>query len=129
MLPRMLLVTAAMSCAMAVAVAAFSDREFCDVAKQVAIAAEQDVGNWIDRKTRNAGIIVDCTDKVVQFKRFTYLPTTAFNDAWKQRTSTSWNARHCSSAIWREAVKTGWKVQLGVWSADGGHASMLAQCD
>ncbi len=129
MLSRMLLTTAAMAMALAMPVAAFSDTEFCAVANQMAVAAEQDVGIWIDRKTRSAGITVDCAKKVIQFKRFTYLPGAELNDGWKQRTAASWNSQHCLSTLWREAVKNSWKMVLGVWSADGGHASMVAECE
>ena len=53
---------------------AFQDREFCVVAQQLAAAAEKDVGVWIDRTTRNAGMTVACDRKIVEFTRFTYGP-------------------------------------------------------
>jgi hypothetical protein len=53
---------------------ALDDRDFCSAAKQFAIAAEQDVGLWLDRVTRNGGMEVWCDRKMVVFKRFTYAP-------------------------------------------------------
>ena len=54
---------------------ALDDKEFCVSAQQLAIAAEKDVGVWIDRVTRNAGMVVSCDRKTVQFTRFTYSPS------------------------------------------------------
>ena len=62
---------------------ALDDKEFCVSAQQLAIAAEKDVGVWIDRVTRNAGMEVSCDRKTVQFTRFTYAPSASMNDAWK----------------------------------------------
>ena len=42
---------------------AFDDKQFCVAAQQVAIAAERDIGIWIDRVTRNAGLSVACDKK------------------------------------------------------------------
>jgi hypothetical protein len=51
---------------------AFDDKQFCVATQQLAIAAEKDIGIWIDRVTRNAGIVVPCDRKLVEFTRFTY---------------------------------------------------------
>lgn len=39
---------------------AFDDREFCVAARLFALAASTDIGLWIDRTTRNAGMVVCC---------------------------------------------------------------------
>src|SRR6516162_2994623 len=39
---------------------ALDDRDICVLAEQLALAAERDVGIWIDRQTRNAGMVVSC---------------------------------------------------------------------
>ena len=109
-------------------VAAFNDKDFCVVAEQLAIAAERDIGNWIDRTTRTAGMVVTCATKAVEFKRFSYAPAADMNVAWKERMSAEWSTTHCSSRLWREAIENGWTVTLGVWSADGGHTSLQARC-
>jgi hypothetical protein len=107
---------------------AFDDREFCVVAQQFAIAAEKDVGVWIDRTTRNAGMRVVCDQRTVEFTRFTYAPAAAMDEAWKGRKSDDWNATHCASRVWSEAIRNGWKIVLSQNSADGGRVLITAAC-
>ncbi len=107
---------------------ALDDKEFCVSAQQLAIAAEKDVGVWIDRVTRNAGMVVSCDRKTVQFTRFTYAPSASMNEAWKASKAADWNATHCSSPIWGEAVRGGWKIVLSQTAADGGQVTITAQC-
>ena len=107
---------------------AFDDRDFCSAAKQLAIAAEQDVGHWLDRSTRNGGMGVWCDRKMVEFKRFTYASSTSMTNDWKARKAVEWNAAQCGSPLWGEAVRQGWKVELSVTAADGGRAAFSAKC-
>jgi hypothetical protein len=107
---------------------AFVDREFCVVAQQFAIAAEKDIGVWIDRVTRNAGMAVSCDKKTVEFTRFTYAPSASMDQAWKERKAADWNAIHCGSAVWNEAIRNGWKIVQSVNAADGGRILIAAQC-
>jgi hypothetical protein len=108
---------------------AFQDREFCVVAQQLAAAAEKDIGVWIDRTTRNAGMAVSCEKKIVEFTRFTYVPAASMDQAWKERKGSDWSAIYCSSAVWNEAIRNGWKVVLSQNSADGGRVLIAAKCD
>jgi hypothetical protein len=110
------------------AASALDDRDFCVVAQQLAVAAEKDIGVWIDRVTRSAGMLVLCERKTVQFTRFTYAPSASMNDTWKQSKAADWSATHCSSPVWGEAVRGGWKIVLSQTSADGGQVSITAQC-
>ena len=96
----------------AAAASALDDRDFCVVAQQLAVAAEKDIGVWIDRVTRSAGMLVLCDRKTVQFTRFTYAPSASMNDTWKQSKAADWSATHCSSPVWGEAVRGGWKIVL-----------------
>lgn len=107
---------------------ALDDREFCVSAQQLALAAEKDIGVWIDRQTRNAGMVVACDKKTVQFTRFTYAPSASMDEAWKARKAADWNSVHCNSPIWKEAVANGWKIVLSQTAADGGQATITAQC-
>jgi hypothetical protein len=107
---------------------ALDDRDFCVVAQQLAVAAEKDIGVWIDRVTRSAGMLVLCDRKTVQFTRFTYAPSASMNDTWKQSKTADWSATHCSSPVWGEAVRGGWKIVLSQTSADGGQVSITAEC-
>jgi len=73
MLLRPLHLVLALACTLPLPAAqAFDDRDFCSAAQQFAIAAEQDVGHWLDRTTRNGGVGVWCDRRTVEFKRFTY---------------------------------------------------------
>ena len=107
---------------------ALDDKEFCVSAQQLAIAAEKDVGVWIDRVTRNAGMVVSCDRKTVQFTRFTYVPSASMNDAWKASKAADWNTVHCNSRIWNEAIANGWKIVLSQTAADGGQVRITAEC-
>lgn len=109
-------------------VLAFDDKGFCVVARQLAHAAEKDVGIWIDRVTRNAGMAASCDLKVIEFTRFTYIASTSMTAGWKAARSSEWNASLCSSPLWREAIDNGWTVALAVSSVDGSRATFKAQC-
>jgi hypothetical protein len=109
-------------------VQAFSDADFCSAAKQLAAAAEQDVGVWLDRVTRNGGMGVWCDRKIVEFKRFTYATTASMTNEWKARKLAEWNSSQCGGALWAEAIRQGWKIQLSVTAADGGQATFAAKC-
>jgi hypothetical protein len=129
--PRCLLALAAVAPASLTPLAlalAFDDREFCVAAEQFALAANKDIGVWIDRVTRNAGMVVSCNTKMVEFKRFTYAPPASMSGSWKERKAEEWNARHCNSPIWTEAIRNGWKIVLSLTAADGGHVSLTARC-
>lgn len=107
---------------------AFSDREFCIVAQQLVAATQADVGVWIDRQTRNAGMSVSCDRRTVEFTRFTYQPSASMDQAWRERKAADWNAVHCASPVWNEAVRNGWKIVLVQASADGGRVTVAAEC-
>ena len=107
---------------------AFDDREFCVAAEQFALAQTKDIGLWIDRTTRNAGMVVSCDMKVVEFKRFIYAPSASMTESWKERKAAEWNATRCNNPIWNDAIRNGWKVALTVTAVDGSHVSLTAQC-
>ena len=107
---------------------AFDDKDFCVTAQQLAVAADRDVGVWVDRMTRNAGMIVSCDRKVIEFVRFTYTPTVAMDGVWKERKTAEWNGTHCASRLWTQAIRNEWKIALSLTAYDGGHISLNAQC-
>jgi hypothetical protein len=107
---------------------AFDDKQFCAATQQVAIAAEGDIGVWIDRVTRNAGVAVACDRKTVEFTRFTYIASASMTELWKADKAKEWNSAQCNSVLWREAIDNGWAITLTVAAADGGRATFKAQC-
>jgi hypothetical protein len=107
---------------------ALDDRDYCVLAQQLAIAAEKDIGIWIDRMTRNGGMLVSCDRRTIEYRRFTYAPSATMTDAWKARKGADWNKMHCDSAIWRDAIGSGWKIILSETAADGARVTFTAQC-
>lgn len=107
---------------------ALDDRDICVLAEQLATAAEKDIGIWIDRATRNAGMRVACAARTIEYRRFTYTPSAAMTDAWKARKAADWNATHCDSAVWRDAILRGWRIVLSETAADGGQVAFTARC-
>ena len=107
---------------------AFDDKDFCIAAQQLALAANNDVGLWIDRTTRNGGMTVACDARRIEFKRFSYAPSSSMTESWKELKSAEWNATHCNNPIWSEAIRGGWQIALTVTTADGSSASISAQC-
>ena len=107
---------------------AFDDKQFCAAAQQLAIAAEGDIGVWIDRVTRNAGMAVACDRRMVEFTRFTYVASAAMTEHWKADRAKEWSSAQCNSVLWREAIDNGWAITLTVAAADGGRAIFKAQC-
>jgi hypothetical protein len=108
---------------------AFDDREFCVAVQQLAVAADQDVGQWTDRVTRNAGIAIRCERKTVEFKRFTYSPSSSMDAKWQARKAEDWNLTQCARVLWADAVRNGWAIVLDVTAADGGHVALTARCN
>ena len=107
---------------------AFDDGDFCAAVKQLAAAADGDIGVWLDRKTRSAGMVVACDRKTVTFRRFTYTPTAGMDATWKERTAAEWNGTQCASRLWAQAIRNDWKVALSVTAFDGGNVSLDATC-
>jgi hypothetical protein len=109
-------------------VSALDDGDYCVLAQQLALAAEKDIGIWIDRSTRNAGMQVSCDRRIIEYRRFTYSPSASMTDAWKARKGADWSRTHCDSAIWRDAIGRGWKIVLSETAADGASVTFTAQC-
>jgi hypothetical protein len=126
--PRRLLAAAVISLTPRVPALAFDDSEFCVAAQQFTVAENKDVGLWIDRTTRNAGMTVTCETRTVEFKRFTYALSSSMSSAWKEHKAAEWNARHCNNPIWSAAIRSGWKILLTTTSIDRKSASIIAEC-
>jgi hypothetical protein len=107
---------------------AFEDKELCVAAQQLAIAANRDIGIWIDRVTRNAGVVVACDSKAVEFTRFAHVASASMTDHWRAAKASEWNSAQCNSLFWRQAIDNGWAIVLNIASADGGRATFKAQC-
>jgi hypothetical protein len=106
----------------------FDDKAFCAAAQQLAFAANQDVGLWLDRTTRNGGMTVSCDARAVEFNRFTYAPSDVMSESWKQREAKALNATHCNNPIWQDAIGNGWRITLTVTAPDGARVSIDARC-
>jgi len=104
------------------------DGDYCVLAQQLALAAEKDIGIWIDRSTRNAGMQVSCDRRIIEYRRFTYSPSASMTDAWKARKGADWNRMHCDSAVWKDAIGRGWRIILSETAADGASVTFTANC-
>ena len=107
---------------------AVDDKATCVAARQLALAAEKDVGLWVDKVTRNAGMSVSCERKRIEFTRFTYMRSSSMDDAWTQRKAADWSATYCANPVWSEALQSGWRIVLSVTAADGGRVAVDAKC-
>jgi hypothetical protein len=107
---------------------AFDDKQFCVAVRQLALAAEKDVGLWIDRQTRSAGLKATCERRTVEFTRFTYLPSSSMTAEWKAARAAEWSKAQCASDVWSDAIANGWAIILEIAAADGGKATFKAQC-
>jgi hypothetical protein len=107
---------------------ALDDGDYCVLAQQLAIATEKDIGIWIDRTTRNAGMVVSCNRRIIEYRRFSYTSAASMTDAWKARKGAEWNRTHCASAVWKDAIGRGWKITLSETAADGTSIAFTAQC-
>ena len=107
---------------------AFDDKEFCVAAQQFAFAANQDIGLWLDRATRNGGMTVSCDARAVEFSRFIYAPSDIMNENWKRREAEAFNSVYCNSVIWKDAITNGWRITLTVTATDGARVSIDARC-
>lgn len=108
---------------------AFSDQDFCSAARQFAAAIERDVGIWVDRTTRNAGVGVFCERKSVEFWHFTYISSASMDEAWQRRKAGDWNTKQCASLTWGDAIRNGWRIDLVITSADGRRVAFAARCE
>ena len=104
---------------------AFSDQDFCSAARQFATAIERDVGIWVDRTTRNAGVGVFCERKSVEF----WQTSASMDEAWQRHKAGDWNTKQCASLTWGDAIRNGWRIDLVVTSADGRRVAFAARCE
>jgi hypothetical protein len=123
-----LLLVASAALAVSAPARGFDDRDICAAAQQVAIAVENDIGVWIDRVTRQAGMVVACDKKVIEFRGFTYTPATSMTEAWQAQQVAKWKRTRCAGPIWTEAIRNDWKIVLTITSVDRRQLSLQAQC-
>src|SRR6476620_659650 len=108
---------------------AFDEKAFCAAAEQFAFAANQDIGLWLDRTTRNGGMVVICEKRLIEVRRFTSARSDTVNESWKRREQQAFSATHCNNPIWQDAIASGWRVTLTVTAADGARVSIGARCE
>jgi hypothetical protein len=100
----------------------------CQAMMVIARAANADAGAWLDRHTRNDGVEVICSSKIVQFKQFSTLPSGARNSEWRDRQQQEWIDRYCTDYAWRPALAAGWNVRLALTTRADERAEIIATC-
>jgi hypothetical protein len=98
---------------------AFDNTQFCQAVTQLQRAATRDIGNWLNRTTRNDGIELYCERKLVHFKRYASTPGSGLREAWREAKTEEWRGITCTNAMWREAVDNGWLISATVTTATG----------
>ena len=105
--------------------AAFDDVEFCGEMKGFSERAKQDVGVMVDAVTRNDGTAVLCGLRVIDFKKFSTAPTTAYREGWRARKERQWSETSCQ--YFSAALKAGWTISQTLTFIDG--ARVVLYCD
>ncbi len=98
---------------------AFDNAQFCQALGQFTRAVTRDIGNWINRTTRNDGVEVFCDRKLVHFKRYASTPGSGLREAWRESKTEEWRSITCTNAMWREAVDNGWIISETVTTKTG----------
>lgn len=106
---------------------AFDDKAFCEELTQFKKAGEQDIGQMIDKYTRNDGMTLLCGNKIVEFKKFIVTESSAFREGWKERKAKQWNEIYCKE-LWLDAIKGRWTVAVQIITLDGERFWHKATC-
>ncbi|SRR6266404_6924656 len=109
--------------------AQFADKEFCDPMRQFADKANKDAGSMLDSITRNDGMAVLCSSKIVDFKKFLNVDDSSFRDGWVQRKQQQWNEIYCKDNYWLKAIAAGWTVAQTMTFVNGKRYWMKAECN
>lgn len=105
------------------------DRAYCLQLTHRAVRTNAQAGKWLDRVRRHDGVIVQCENKRIEFRRFMAVAPDRMGDDWEDREERSWNAAQCSNPRSREAIEKGWTVRAVYTTASGRNVSFDAECD
>jgi hypothetical protein len=128
------LATAAVAFALTAPASAHGDgareKAFCLTLTHRAVRENARAGKWLDPVTRHDGVVVECEDKRIDFRRFTTLEPGRTSDAWRERTERDWKAAQCSNETSRQAMEKGWTIRATYTMASGENVSFNAdECD
>jgi hypothetical protein len=105
------------------------DRAYCLELTHRAVRANAQAGKWLDRVRRHDGVIVQCDDRRIEFRRFMAAAPDRMSDDWEEREEKAWNVSQCGNARSREAIQKGWTVRAVYTTANGRNVSFDAECD
>jgi hypothetical protein len=84
------------------------DRAYCLELTHRAVRANAQAGKWLDRVRRHDGVVVQCDDKRIEFRRFVTAAPDRMGDDWEEREEKAWNVTQCAiSARERRSRKAG----------------------
>ena len=125
------LAAAAMTLAVAGPAQARDDeRAYCLTLTHRAVQANAQAGKWLDRVTRHDGVVIECDDKRIEFRRFSSLAPNRAGDEWREHTEQAWRRTQCTDARSRQAINKGWTIRATYTMATGENVSFNAEdCD
>ena len=107
---------------------AFDHTVFCAEKIDLAEKDQLEAGVWLDEFTRNESVSVQCSMRMIEFRRYLDLPSGDLDDAWRQREKIRWNSAHCSDPDWHEAIRNGWAIASTLITTTGERIWYTAQC-
>ena len=107
----------------------FDQDEFCDSVTEVAQRMNARRGRWLDRSTRQDGVMVECEAKTLEAKRFVNANPDDMREGWENRKQRQWNAAYCKHVSWREAIDNGWSIISTLTFRNGEQAVFVAECE
>ncbi len=88
---------------------AFSDEDFCRAMQERARAENPRKPAWVDRETRDDGVVVLCVQKTIEHRRFFNINPDAIGRDWEQRLAAQWNFKQCREPM-LAAIRNGWQI-------------------
>lgn len=107
-----------------------ADNAFCMMLMDRAVRANTEAGRWLDRVTRHDGVVVECDDKRIEFRRFISVEPRVLGEDWEERKEQEWKIAHCRDPQSRAAMQKGWTIRAAYTTATGEKVSIAAEdCD
>ena len=108
--------------------AEFDDESFCNVMMEQQKKINADAGQMVDAVTRNDGVAVLCSTKIIDFKKFMASDSSKMREGWQDRKAKQWNEIYCNG-VFLDAINNGWTVAFTLIFQDGNRFWYKANCD
>jgi hypothetical protein len=106
------------------------DKAFCLMLTHRAVRANAEAGRWLDRVTRDDGVVIECDDQTIEFRRFISVEPRVLGEDWEERKEREWKIDQCRNPQSRAAMQKGWTIRAAYTTATGEKVSISAEdCD